>query len=94
MVALALVAVLFGPEINGTRRWFGVAGIGVQPSELAKLAAIFFTAALLERAHGAHQRRPARSRRRSALVAGALVGLILLEPDFGTAFIAAADRRA
>ena len=35
--------------INGTRRWFGVGGLGVQPSELAKLAAIFFTAALLER---------------------------------------------
>ena len=28
----ALVAVLFGPPINGTRRWFGIAGIGVQPS--------------------------------------------------------------
>ena len=33
---LALIAVLFGPPINGTRRWFGFAGVGVQPSELAK----------------------------------------------------------
>ena len=49
IVGVSLVMVLFGPEINGTRRWFGVAGIGVQPSELAKIAAIFFTAALLER---------------------------------------------
>ena len=47
--SLALVGVLFSPPVNGARRWFGVGGIGVQPSELAKLAAIFFIAALLER---------------------------------------------
>src|SRR5215471_14285285 len=49
IVVLALVAVLFSPPVNNARRWFGFAGIGVQPSELAKLAAIFFIAALLER---------------------------------------------
>ena len=43
------MAVLFSPPVNGARRWFGVGGIGMQPSELAKLAAIFFIAALLER---------------------------------------------
>jgi cell division protein FtsW len=48
-VVLALVAVLFSAPINGSRRWFGVGGFGVQPSELAKLSAIFFIAALLER---------------------------------------------
>ena len=47
---VALVAVLLvGPEINGTHRWFAVAGVGIQPSELAKLAMILFTAAVLER---------------------------------------------
>ena len=45
----ALVAVLFSPPVNDARRWFGVGGLGVQPSELAKLVAIFFIAALLER---------------------------------------------
>ncbi len=49
LVAFALVAVYFRAPVNGARRWFGVGGIGVQPSELAKLAAIFFIAALLER---------------------------------------------
>ncbi len=43
------VAVLFSAPVNNARRWFGVGGLGVQPSELAKLAAIFFIAALLER---------------------------------------------
>src|SRR5436190_22378663 len=45
VVTLALIAVLFSSPINGSSRWFGVGGIGVQPSELAKLGAIFFIAA-------------------------------------------------
>src|SRR5437867_9303891 len=49
IVSFALVAVLFSPPVNNARRWFGVAGIGVQPSELAKLVVVFFIAALLER---------------------------------------------
>jgi cell division protein FtsW len=39
-----LVAVLFAPKLNNTRRWFFVGGISVQPSELAKLALIPFLA--------------------------------------------------
>src|SRR5258708_8721937 len=49
MVAIALVGVLFGPRINGARRWFAIAGIGAQPSEFAKIIVIFFVAAILER---------------------------------------------
>src|ERR1700686_3371821 len=46
------IAVLFSPPVNGARRWFaigGLGGLGIQPSELAKLSAIFFIAGLLER---------------------------------------------
>ena len=83
-VVIALVAVLFSAPINGTRRWFGIGGFGVQPSELAKLAAIFFTAALLERRM--HRIDEARySLLPIGLVIGALTALVLLEPDFGTA---------
>src|SRR5207247_3036298 len=49
LVVAALVAVLFMPPHNNARRWFNIGGLGVQPSELAKLSAIFFIAALLER---------------------------------------------
>src|SRR4051812_8516781 len=84
MVSLALVAVLFGPRINGARRWFGIAGIGVQPSEFAKLVVIFFVAAILERRMDRiddlrHSLLPV------AVVLGAVVGLIMLQPDLGTA---------
>lgn len=80
----ALIAVLFGPSINGTRRWFGFAGVGVQPSELAKVAVVLFTAAILERRmHRIDE--VAFSLLPLAVVTGGVSGLILLEPDFGTA---------
>ena len=48
VVVLMLVAVLFSAPVNGTRRWFGVGGLGIQPSELAKIACVFFTALILK----------------------------------------------
>jgi len=85
ITGVALIAVLFGPSINGTRRWFGVAGIGVQPSELAKIAVIIFTAALLERRMD-RINDPSYSLLPIGLVTAVAAGLILLQPDFGTAF--------
>src|SRR5580704_7359080 len=83
VVAVALIVVLFSPPVNHARRWFGIAGIGVQPSELAKLAAIFFIAALLERRmHRINEIGYALMP--IGIFLGCLVGLILLEPDFGT----------
>src|SRR5436190_10341055 len=82
-VALALVAVLFSQPVNHARRWFAVGGLGIQPSELAKLAAIFFIADTLERRlHRINEFNYALLP--IAVVVGGIVGLILLEPDFGT----------
>ncbi len=85
LVGLALAGtVLFGPRINGARRWFGLAGIGVQPSEFAKIVVVFFVAAILERRMDRID-----DLRFSlvpvAIVLGAVVGLIMLQPDLGTA---------
>jgi cell division protein FtsW len=83
VVGLMLVAVLFSRPVNGTRRWFALGGLGVQPSELAKLAVILFTALMIERRiHRINEL--TYSVLPIAIVAGALVGLILLQPDFGT----------
>jgi cell division protein FtsW len=83
-VTIALVAVLFSHTINGTARWFSLPGITIQPSELAKLAAIVFTAALLDRRmYRIDDIRYALAP--VAIVTLLFVGLILLEPDFGTA---------
>ena len=84
LLVLALVAVLFGPRINGARRWFGIAGVGVQPSEFAKLVVILYVAAILERRMDRID-----DLRYSLLPLGIAIGgigaLIMLEPDLGTA---------
>jgi cell division protein FtsW len=82
-VALALIAVLFSPPVNNARRWFAMGGLGIQPSELAKVIAIFFIADTLERRmHRINEINYALLP--IAVVVGVIVGLILLEPDFGT----------
>src|SRR5437773_10914147 len=83
VVGLALVAVLFSPPVNNARRWFALGGLGIQPSELAKLAVIFFIADTLERRmHRINELNY--SLLPIAVVVSGIVGLILLEPDFGT----------
>ena len=67
------------------------AGFGVQPSELAKLSAIFFIAALLERRMDRIDEIPY-ALVPIGVVVGGLVGLILLEPDLGTAMTLLLDR--
>jgi cell division protein FtsW len=84
LVGLMLVAVLFSPPVNGTRRWFGVGALGIQPSELAKIACVLFTALMLERRRHRIDE-VSYSLLPIGIVVGALVGLILLQPDFGTA---------
>jgi cell division protein FtsW len=84
IVGVLLVAVLFSRPVNGTKRWFAVGGFGIQPSELAKLAAIFFAALILERRmHRIND--VGYSLTPIALILAPVTGLILLEPDFGTA---------
>jgi cell division protein FtsW len=85
VVAALLVVVLFSPTVNGAKRWFAIGGFGIQPSELAKVAAIVFTAMTLERRmHRINDLRYALLP--IALIVGTLVALILVEPDLGTAF--------
>jgi cell division protein FtsW len=83
VVSLALVAVLFGHPINGATRWLGVGGLGVQPSELAKIVVIVFMAALLERRMDRIDE-PIYSLVPIGVVLALIVGLILAEPDLGT----------
>lgn len=84
VVGVLLVAVLFSRPINGTRRWFGIGGFGIQPSELAKLAVVLFTAMVLERRmHRVNE--VSYSLLPIGIILAVSCGLILLQPDFGTA---------
>ena len=82
-VALMLVAVLFTPPVNGARRWLNVGGLGIQPSELAKIACVLFAALMLERRmHRIND--VSYSLTPIVIITSAIVGLIVLEPDIGT----------
>ncbi len=91
--ALALLAaVLFGPELNATRRWFHFGHFSLQPAELAKLALVPFIAFQLDRKLDRVNSRelllPV------AVATGAMAGLIVLQPDLGTAVLLVATAAA
>jgi cell division protein FtsW len=84
LVTAALVAVLFAAPRNGATRWLIIGPLGIQPSEFAKIVVVMFVAALLERRmeridEVSHALLPI------AIVLGGIVGLIVIQPDVGTA---------
>lgn len=85
LILLALVP-LIGVKANGSRRWLGVGGLTVQPSELAKLAVILSFSALIVHFRGRM------SRFRFGIlpfvgILGGIVGLLVLEPHFSASII-------
>jgi cell division protein FtsW len=82
-LVLCLGVLAVGERINGARRWLTAGPLVFQPSELAKLALVVWTAAYLSR------RQPPRTLQELARPLGILVlvfaGLVLVEPDLGTA---------
>ena len=92
IVGFALVAVLFAPRVNGATRWIGLGPLGIQPSELAKIAVILFMAALLERRMERIDE-VGYSLLPIGVVLGGVVALVLAEPDLGHRGLHRDDRR-
>ena len=82
-LVLCLGVLAVGSRINGARRWIAVGPLVFQPSELAKLALVIWTAAYLSR-HQAPRTLKELGRPIGVLV-GAFALLVLVEPDLGTA---------
>jgi cell division protein FtsW len=75
-----------GLTVNGARSWIGVGSLTLQPSELAKLALILFTAELLSRR--SRDMGDTRLTLRPVLVvAGIIAFLVMLQPDLGTTMV-------
>jgi len=83
LVLLAAVLVL-GEQVNGARRWIALGPLTFQPSELAKLTLLVWAASYLARRRAPPQTLGELARP-LGLVAALTSGLILLEPDLGTA---------
>jgi len=84
-VALLILVLLVGREINSARSWLSVSGVTLQPAEVAKPATIVFLAWLASR-------RVFRiNRMLDLIIFGVIavlpVALIAKQPDFGTAMV-------
>lgn len=88
-IALLVLVLKFGTEVNGARSWFMVPGIGLhfQPSEMAKVALVIAAA----RYFAQFPQGIPNWRRAIPPVAmlGATAGLVALQPDMGTAALIA-----
>jgi cell division protein FtsW len=85
-VALLLLVLVVGDEINGARRWIRVGSFGLQPSEVAKLTLAIFLAATLAR-QGERIRRFKSGFMPVMTIAGFTMLLVLLEKDLGTTIL-------
>jgi len=75
------------PEINGARRWLRI-GVSFQPSEVAKLAVLVWSAGMAVR-KAPHFRSLSKGLMPFLVVWGAVLIPIALEPDFSTAALIA-----
>ncbi|MBR3292840.1 MAG: putative lipid II flippase FtsW [Oscillospiraceae bacterium] len=85
-VVLLMLVPLVGVRANGARRWLGVGGLTLQPSELAKLAVILSYAVLICRYRGRMKTFRWGILPFAGLLA-LLVGLLVLEPHFSASII-------
>lgn len=85
IVAGLLVYVrFFGQAVNGAKGWINLGPINIQPLELAKLVLTLYLARMLAKADGRLVRGHIISQLLpTAIIAGVLMILVLIEPDFG-----------
>lgn len=91
VVGLVLVLSV-GATVNGSRSWLDLAGLSIQPSELAKLAVVVGMALVVaERAEGGWRHAVGSVDVLAMLAVAALpAALILLQPDLGTMLVLSA----
>ncbi len=90
LLCLILLILVLIPGIgkvrNGSRSWFGIGPLGIQPSEFAKLGLIIFTAKYLS-----SNDKDIKNIRKGILPLFLIISifflLIMMEPDFGTALV-------
>lgn len=85
---VALFAVFGFTSSNGAHRWIKLPGVSLQPSEVSKLALIIFLAYFLEKRAG-EEGDLWRTFIPCGVLTAFLAGLVVIEPDLGTAMMLA-----
>jgi len=90
LISVSLLALLWVPglgrKVGGACRWIGFGGVSFQPSELAKFSLAVFMAYSMSK-KGKDMGTFSRGLLPHLFVAGLFMGLILLQPDLGSAVI-------
>ncbi|WP_082112469.1 putative lipid II flippase FtsW [Paenibacillus sp. DMB20] len=77
---------LIGKATNGAASWFNLGKLGIQPTELAKIATIVYLSALITK-KGERIRQWKGGFFPVLIIVGVVAGLIMLQPDLGSTFI-------
>ena len=81
---LLVLVLLVGTNVNGAKRWFTIAGLTFQPSELAKIFMIIFMAVLLSKLKEDEKVNTFKGIVGFGIFWAIPIGLIYLEPDLST----------
>lgn len=84
MILILLYVRIFGKTVKGARSWIGIGGLGIQPSEMCKVLFILYLARYLKRSSN---EQPLIRFLKASVLMLVPVGLILLQPDLGTASV-------
>lgn len=87
ILALIALTLLIGVRAGGARRWIGLFGINVQPSEFMKLCLILLLSQRLHEKKAAGDKLGPTDLGTPLLLILAPTALVLLQPDLGTAVI-------
>lgn len=83
-LCVLVYTLIFGRFVNGARSWLGIGSFGVQPSEFGKIVYILFLAWYLERSENTL---PIKRFMTAFGMMCLPLGLILMQPDMGTASV-------
>ncbi len=96
IIGLLVAVLIFGEEINGSKRWFAIGPVPIQPAEFAKPVIIVYLASWLAKHKGAYKSFNEALKKDFlpkflgfAAILSVILILILLEPDLGTTMIVA-----
>lgn len=84
LIALLIYTRLFGRLVNGAKSWIGIGDFGIQPSEFGKILFILFFARYLD---NSQNEVPLNRFLKSMIILLIPMGLILIQPDLGTASV-------